>query len=97
MAWAKAVLLPFQGLDYRVVADAFGRWKSASGALCVKVFDNYFVVVLPLSIPFFVHVLDSNRVPYLWARQVPACKHVLYYVCCFGPTSCADDLVFSVG
>jgi hypothetical protein len=54
--------------------------------------DHYFVVVLPLPIPFFMHVLDSNLIAYLGAKKVSATEYALDYLGCLGPIPCADNL-----
>lgn|GEM_PF-4953250 len=63
-------------LDDRIVADTFGRRKSAGSTLCIEVLDCNLVVVLPLPVPFFMYVSDSDRVTDLRTKQVPASKDV---------------------
>jgi hypothetical protein len=47
--------------------------------------DNYLVVVLPLAIPLFMHILDIDRVAYLSTTQIPASKDVFDDLGCFRP------------
>jgi hypothetical protein len=75
-----------KNLDYRIVAYAFSRRKSTGGTLCVKMFDDYLVVVLPLTVPFFMHICDNDRVTYLSATQISASKDVFDSLCYFRPT-----------
>jgi hypothetical protein len=56
------------------------------------VLDRYFVVVLPLAVPFFVHICDDDRIAYLRSEQVPAPKYAFNNFGRFGPSPGADNL-----